>query len=257
VCRSEQYRFGEEDEKFMNARLRLLDCFQLACDGRQVALPMSAQRLLAYLALHPHPLRRVHVAGALWLDSPEERAFASLRSALWRLQQAGGELVQTRDSQLGLHPCVRVDYREAACLSRALLDATSAEPRPEVEWGMLAGELLPDWDDDWVIVEREHHRHLSLQAMEALSDRLLATGTSAQALEIALAVFAREPLRETAHRLMIRVHIAEGNSFEAIRQYRLYERLTLTRIGLPPSAQMDALVRDLLPSGLVAPGAAA
>ena len=63
-------------------------------------------------------------------------------------------------------------------------------------------------------------------------------------------MFAREPLRETAHRLMIRVHIADGNSYEAIRQYQLYERLTLTRIGLPPSPQMRELVSELLPDEL-------
>jgi DNA-binding SARP family transcriptional activator len=249
--------FGK-DEKFMKAnRLQLLDCFQLVCAGSPVMLPMSAQRLIAFLALHPHPLRRVHVAGALWLDSPEERAFASLRSALWRLQGAGRDLVETHGGQLGLHPCLRVDYREAAGLSRALLDRPAAGPRPDADWGALTGELLPDWDDDWVIVEREHHRHLSLQAMETLSERLLAAGALPQALEVALAVFSREPLRETAHRLLIRVHLADGNSFEAIRQYRLYERLTLARIGLPPSSQMRELVRDLLPSALLAPGAAA
>ena len=241
----------------MNAHLHLLDCFRLICEGRHVALPMSAQRLMAFLALHPHPLRRVHVAGALWLDSPEERAFASLRSALWRLQTAGGDLVETCGGQIGLHPGVLVDFRDATCVARALLEASAGDPSPAVEWGVLAGELLPDWDDDWVIVEREHHRHLSLQALEVLSGRLLATGASAQALEIAVGVFAREPLRESAHRLMIRVHLAEGNSFEAIRQYRLYERLTLERIGVPPSAKMRELVRDLLPGELLAPGAAA
>jgi DNA-binding SARP family transcriptional activator len=243
-----------EDEKFMNAHLQLLDCFSLSCDGRHISVPRSAQRLLAFLALHPHPLRRTHVAGSLWLDSPEERAYASLRSALWRLQQAGGDVIEVRNAQLALAPSVRVDYREATCLSRALLDGRS-DLQTVVDWATLAGELLPDWDDEWVIVEREHHRQLSLQAMEALSERMIAAGTLPQALEVALAVFAREPLRETAHRLMIRVHIADGNSFEAIRQYQLYERMTLTRIGLPPSAQMRELVSELLPDELAVPAA--
>jgi DNA-binding SARP family transcriptional activator len=238
-------------------RLQLLDGFQLVCGGTPVPLPMSAQRLIAFLALHRHPLRRVHVAGTLWLDSPEERGFASLRSALWRLHQAGGDLVDTECGKLGLNPCVRVDYREAACLSRALLDGRGGDIPFGADWATLVGELLPDWDDDWVIVEREHHRHLSLQAMEELSERLLTAGALPQALETALAVFAREPLRETAHRLLIRVHVAEGNSFEAIRQYRLYEGLAQARIGLPPSAKMHELVRDLLPSQILAPGAAA
>ena len=241
----------------MKSNLRLLDCFSLVCDGRHVSVPRSAQRLLAFLALHEHPVRRSHVAGCLWLDSPEERAYASLRSALWRLQAAGGDVIEVRDAQLRLAPSVSVDLREAACLSRALLDGRGTDLQAVVDWAMLAGELLPDWDDDWVIVEREHHRQLSLQAMEALSERMLTAGTLPQALEVALAVFAREPLRETAHRLMIRVHLADGNSFEAIRQYHLYERLTLTRIGLPPSAQMRELVSGLLPDELALPGAAA
>jgi DNA-binding SARP family transcriptional activator len=234
----------------MNAHLQLLDGFSLACDGRRVAAPRSAQRLLAFLALHPHPLRRSHVAGSLWLDSPEERAHASLRSALWRLQAAGADVIEVRDAELRLAPSVRVDHRDAAGLARALLGDRASDLQAVADWALLAGELLPDWDEDWVIVEREHHRQLSLQAMEALSERMLRAGTLPQALEVALAVFAREPLRETAHRLMIRVHIADGNSFEAIRQYQLYERLALTRIGIPPSAQMRELVSDLLPGEL-------
>ena len=241
----------------MKSNLRLLDCFALSCDGRQIAVPRSAQRLLAFLALHPHPLRRAHVAGSLWLDSPEERAYASLRSALWRLQAAGADVIEVRESQLGLAPSVRVDYREAACLSRTLLDGRAVDLQAVADWATLAGELLPDWDEEWAIVEREHHRQMSLQAMEALSERYLTAGTLPQALEVALAVFAREPLRETAHRLMIRVHIADGNSFEAIRQYHLYERLALTRIGIPPSAQMRELVSPLLPEEFALPGAAA
>jgi DNA-binding SARP family transcriptional activator len=234
----------------MKSHLRLLDCFSLTCDGRQVSVPPSAQRLLAFLALRPHPVRRSHVAGCLWLDSPEERAYASLRSALWRLQAAGADVVEVRDAELRLAPSLRVDYRDAACLSRGLLDGGGTDLQAVADWAVLAGELLPDWDDEWVTVEREHHRQLSLQAMEALSERMLSAGTLPQALEVALAVFAREPLRETAHRLMIRVHLADGNSFEAIRQYQLYERLALARIGIRPSAQMRELVSHLLPEEL-------
>jgi DNA-binding SARP family transcriptional activator len=254
MCGSEPISFRLKDEYFMKGRLlQLLDGFQLVCDGEPVPLPGSAQRLMAFLALHPHPLRRVHVAGTLWLDSPEERGFANLRSTLWRLHQTGAGLVEADGGRLGLDPALRVDYREAVCLSRAMIDG----PGAGLDWQPLVGELLPDWDDDWVIVEREHHRHLSLRALEGLSERLLAAGALPQALEIALAVFAREPLRETANRLLIKVHVAEGNSFEAIRQYRLYERLAMARIGLAPSSQMDELVRDLLPSQVCAPGAAA
>jgi DNA-binding SARP family transcriptional activator len=246
------------DEKFMNAaHLQLLHCFHLAVAGRSVAVPMSAQRLLAFLALHPHALRRVHVAGSLWLDSPEDRAFASLRSALWRLQRAGADVIETRGPLLALAPWVRVDIRDAAVLARSLLAGCAGGRVPAGEWGVLAGDLLPDWDEDWVIVEREHHRQLSLQALERLAERLLEAGVLGQALEVALGIYVREPLRESAHRLLIRVHLADGNANEAIRQYRLFERLTLSRIGLPPSTQMRDLVRDLVVDERAVPGAAA
>ena len=237
--------------------LQLLDAFELRCGRGRVALPMSAQRLLAYLAVHPHRLRRVHVACALWMDKPEERAFANLRSALWRLQRASRTLVDAGGGSLGLHPDVRVDLHDAARLARALLDLRPGSPRPGISWRILKGELLPGWDEEWLDVEREHQRHLSLQALEVLADDMLVGGNVGRALEIALVVYSREPLRESAHRLLIRVHMESGNSFEAIRQYRMYEGMTQTALGLPPSAHMRDLVRGLLPGESLAPGAAA
>ena len=68
-------------------RLTLLNAFALECDGVAVQLPASAPRVLAFVALHEHPVRRPYVAGSLWLDSPEERAYANLRSALRRLAE--------------------------------------------------------------------------------------------------------------------------------------------------------------------------
>ena len=61
-------------------RLTLLNAFELVCHDVPVALPMSAQRLVAFLALHNRLLLRSFVAGSLWLDTPEERAHANLRS---------------------------------------------------------------------------------------------------------------------------------------------------------------------------------
>jgi DNA-binding SARP family transcriptional activator len=236
--------------------LQLLNSFQLSRHGAPVPLPMSAQRLLALLAVQARPLRRGYVAGVLWLDSSQERAFASLRSALWRLQRAGGDLVDAHGSELRVHPSLDVDLPAASDLARAVLDGAAVRGL-DTRWEVLTGDLLPGWDDDWVTVEREHQRHLSLQAMELLAERMLAVGDLAQALKIALAVYAREPLRESAHRLLVRIHLAAGNCSEAIRQYRMYEQMTLAALGLPPSPQMDSLVCELLSGRIAQPGAAA
>ncbi len=238
--------------------LQLLNCFELRCTGAVVRLPMSAQRLLAFLALRPHPMLRVHVAGSLWLDSTEERSFANLRSALWRVHQSGHSLIDSSKDQLRLDPRVRVDIHRATDLARLLLDDFPGRTGIDVDWIPLAGDLLPDWDDDWVLIEREHFRHLGLQALERLSERLLAAGRLGGALEVALAAFAREPLRESVHRLLVKVYLADGNTFEAIRQYRLYRDLVYGRLGLEPSGLMQDLVRGLIGDEACAdPGAAA
>jgi len=62
---------------------------------------------------------------------------------------------------------------------------------------------------------------------------------------------AQEPLRESAHRLVVEAHLADGNVCEAIRQYRLYARLLDRHLGLEPSPRMSALVGGRVGDDLV------
>jgi DNA-binding SARP family transcriptional activator len=229
--------------------LSLLDAFELRCDGELVSLPPSAQRLLALLALHDRPLLRPFVAGTLWLDTPDERASANLRSSLWRLNRPGPRLVDATSVQLRLAPDVRVDVRETASLAHQLLSRPTGPPGDEAELApdprLLTGELLPDWYDDWVMFERERLRQLSLHALEALGEQLLDVGRLGEALEAALEAVAMEPLRESSHRLLIRIHLAEGNGAEAIREFELCGRLLRDQLGLEPSPQLVRLVANL------------
>ena len=234
----------------LSTRVALLDTFELTCDGEPVSLPMSAQRLLAFLALHPRQLLRGYIAGALWPETREERAHASLRSALWRLRRPGHALTEGSEGRLGLAHEVVIDVRELVSLAHAILDRDHPlEPLEDsgAELIGLSGELLPDWYDDWVLIEREHVRQLRLHALEVLCDRLLEAGRFAAASETALAVIATDPLRESAHRALIRVHLAEGNIGEALRQYAFFRRLSQEQLGMRPSAHMEALMRPVTP----------
>jgi len=227
-----------------SAHLSILEAFHLAYDGEPVRLPMSAQRVLVFLALHPRPLQRSYVAGSLWLDLPEERAHASLRSALWRLHRRGHSFVDVSAHQLALGREVEVDLRSSETLARRVLDDASLDPL-DVDPFLLCRDLLPDWYEDWLLVERESHRQLRLHALEMLCERLARDGHLHRALEVGLAAVAGEPLRESAHRAVVSVHLQEGNLSEAIRQYGLYRQLLRTQLGLEPSERMQVLVRYL------------
>jgi DNA-binding SARP family transcriptional activator len=54
-----------------------------------------------------------------------------------------------------------------------------------------------------------------------------------------------EPLRESSHRLLIRIHLTEGNAAEAIRQFELCRRLFREQLGLEPSGRLAQLVETL------------
>ena len=227
-------------------RLDLLGGFELACDGRVIDLPSSAQRLLAFLALRDRPLLRTNVAGVLWNETTDEKSCASLRSSLWRLRRSGYDLVEARRADLRLSPQVRVDVRQMIEMTHELLSQRSGARYLDLDDDELGGDLLPDWYDDWVLIERERLRQLRLHALEALAIRRLEAGRHGEAAGAALSAVSIEPLRESAQRVLIRVHLAEGNVGEAMRQYRSYKELIFEELGLTPSEQLESLMRPIL-----------
>jgi DNA-binding SARP family transcriptional activator len=224
-----------------SARLSLLGGFELSLDGEVVTLPHGAQRLLSFLALHPRALMRVFVAGSLWTDASESQANSSLRSALWRLG-ACGRVVHATSTHLSIAPWVDVDLAHWMRLVRRLVsDDAPAEPADVLALSE-AGELLPDWYDDWLIVERERVRQRRLHTLEAACRRLTSAGRFAEALEAGLAAVAVEPLRETGHAVVIHAHLAEGNLVEASRQYEQLRDLLRENLGTTPSASLHRLL---------------
>ena len=212
-------------------------------------LPVPAQRLLAFVALRERPVLRAYAAETLWLESTGDRACGSLRSALWRLRRPGYELIHVSAGRLQLEPWVVVDVRELVGWARTVLDAPDAVDELPManELGDAAlGDLLPDWYDDWLVLERERLRELRVRALERVCERLTVIGSFGQAIEAGLAAVHAEPLRESAHRCLIGVYLAEGNQAEALRAYRVYRDLLRAQLALNPSARMEDLVHALL-----------
>jgi DNA-binding SARP family transcriptional activator len=230
--------------------LCLIHDFALRCGDELVRMSPFSQRLVGFVALHDRPVRRAKVSGTLWLDSREDRASASLRSALWRIPAPGGvHVLAASPTHLWLNPRIEVDVRTVTARARALLDGIIhdvAVVDVARELCYFTDDLLPGWYDDWVIMERERFHQLRLQALDQLGERLHACGRLCDALQVGLTAVQAEPLRETAHRLVIRVHLQQGNVAEAIRQYRAYERMLADELGALPSPVMRSLIGSCL-----------
>jgi DNA-binding SARP family transcriptional activator len=234
---------AEDDVEILS--LQLLRGFRLERRGAPIALPLNGQRLVSFLALAEADVPRLYLAATLWLDVPEERSSANLRSSLWRVGQLAEGLLVSTKSHVGLGPTVRVDLRRTLTLARRLINEVDQRDLPAGAVGDLSGELLPGWYDDWILMERERLRQLSLHAMESLCARMTLAGRYGEAIEAGLEAVRGEPLRESAHRVLIMVHIAEGNHCEALRQYESYCRLLRTELGMAPSPSLTELMNPL------------
>lgn len=226
-------------------RLELLGGLRLSRNLEIVPVSLSAQRVLAFLALRERPQARHAIAGALWLEATQEHANGSLRSAVWRLNcSVPGVLAATGD-RLSLAGDVDVDLHRARAMAERVLESDAAAPT-DIAAGLLTQDILPDWDEHWLALERERFRQSRLHALEALSERLVSEGRFGKAVEAGMAAVAADPLRESAHRAVIRTHLAEGNRGEALRQYRACGEMLHECLGLSPSIELQRLLRDAI-----------
>ena len=229
----------------LDLRLGMLNGFELQSGRRTIELSSGSERLLAFLALADRPLMRNFVAFSLWPDKDEERAFGNLRSALWRIRQAGLGLVESVGPRLRLGREVSVDVDILRLIAQHVVNRVEIKDPARVREMLVAGDLLHDWYEPWVSPERERLRQLRLHALESLSEYLLALGDICGAIEAGLAAVAAEPLRESAHRVLISAHLTEGNLAEALRQYESYRYAASTELGVLPSSLMEDLVRPI------------
>lgn len=236
----------------MPVRIRLLGSFGLERpDGRPVTLPTrKAAALLAVLATRPgavHPRERL--AALLWPQRGEAQARGSLRQALAQVRKAladagaPGDLLDTPRDGVRLVPeGVEVDLaRLEAALAGGAHDAS----------GLYAGDLLDGFTLDETPFEewrRAQASALRARVLDALG-RLLAGRVEADDAEAALALgerlLALDPAAEETHRALMRLHLARGALGAAMRQYERCRAALEAELGVPPSAETEALRRQI------------
>jgi DNA-binding SARP family transcriptional activator len=109
----------------------------------------------------------------------------------------------------------------------------------------LSGEVLPGWYEDWLLVERERFRQIRLQALESLCDAYAVQGDHGRAIDAGLAAIELDPLRESAHRALMRAHLAQGNLAEVARTLEGFCTQVWDQLGIPPSTLMRTMADEL------------
>lgn len=223
----------------------LLDGPYVTEDDRRLPVPEGSERLLVFVALrNGHAVSRRKVAGTLWPAVADGRAAGNLRTALWRLRSSGIDVLEADRHTLSVRCGTEIDVdRVEQWASRLVEGAAEAGDLSLHCFHPAAIELLPGWYDDWIVFERERIRQRLLHALEVLGRRLAEQGRFGEAIEAAMTAIDIDPLRESAQRALILIHLSEGNLTEARRAYVRYARLLHTELRIAPTPGLTGLVR--------------
>lgn len=225
--------------------LNLLGGFRLLVGGEVMHLGRTGERLLAVVACRGRQATRSQIAHTLWPDTTSGRAHANLRTALYRLCGRGHGAIHATNTYLQLPVGMRIDLEQTSRLANRVLGYEHAgEPGllGEALQANLYDDLLPEWDDEWLGDIQSRYRQLRLAALEQLSVQLTNAGHHGGAVQTALAAVQADPLRDSAHELLIRACLAQGNRHEALIHYTKYRRILRDDLGLDPPASIGQLL---------------
>jgi DNA-binding SARP family transcriptional activator len=239
--------------KVSRLQVSLLGHLQIRVGSRTtLRLPTrKAAALLAYLAVRPgHRHPRPVLATLLWGDTGEEQARANLRHELYTLRRAFGAraaVLQMDARDVWIEPdAVETDlgrFEQAVRDGGEHLGTAIDLYRGEILEGFT---LREDAFESWLRGERERVRGLVLDALE----QRLAASAGAGRIDEALALGARslaiDPLRESVHRALMRVHAAQGGRAAAARQYQACIDVLKRDLGTAPDPETTRLYQELM-----------
>lgn len=236
-------------------RVRLFGEIAVHHGDRPVPFPSAkALELLCYLLIHPdRPHTRETLSEVLWPSGQLSMSRRYLRQALWRLSTV---IQQCPDGMVTIGPdLVRVDsdpawWLDVHAVEAAYLGArdTPAHQLSEAQatdldaaLDLYRGELMACWYHDWCIDERERQRRIHLAMLELLVGFCEARGLHSRGLDYGQHILRHDPARESAHRLLMRLHHGAGDRSSALRQYQQCVAALGAEFGIAPSADTTAL----------------
>lgn len=228
--------------------------FRVEINGQPMEIPSRpAQSLFAYLVLNAGRVhRREKLAGLLWPDSTDENARAYLRQGLWRIRKA----LETNDTSWQ-------DYLQIDEISvsfgrelETFLDADLLLQNKAGEaWSIqelvqrvrvYAGELLPGFYDEWIILDRERLKSAYDQKMRLLLDQLEADQRWEDLLEWGERWIGLGHVPEPAYRALMLAHAMQGDPTAVSAVYQRCQKALSEELGISPSNELRDTYQQLL-----------
>jgi TolB-like protein/Tfp pilus assembly protein PilF len=243
-----------EDIRMAGLHIALLGGLEIA-DGEttiRTSLTRKAKALVAYLALMgARGQSREKLAELLWGNSAEEQARANLRQALSSIRKAlngdGAAYLVTDGDQISL-------AGQDIDLDVASFEHLVAKATPDAlkhAAALYKGDLLDGFSlkeesfEAWARAERERLRRLASDALTKLIAHCDEVGDTERCVETAARLLTLDPLREAAHRILMRAYAAQGRQASALKQFEACRDILRRELGVEPEPETIALYREL------------
>jgi DNA-binding SARP family transcriptional activator/tetratricopeptide (TPR) repeat protein len=233
---------------------------ELTVDGTDLSrVDRKARSLLQLLALaRGRPVGADQLIDSLWGDRPPSRPADQLAVLVSRLRR-----------ELGKERVVRTDagYRlDADWIDLTELEAVVTEVERRREAGELAGAVaaarvglalvrgpvVPPAQDGWAGAELTTAERLVQRSRRVAATTLLDAGHWMDALELAAADSAADPLDEEAVRVVMRAQTLGGRPALALAAYAELRTTLADQLGVDPARETDALHTAILRGELLA-----
>jgi DNA-binding SARP family transcriptional activator/TolB-like protein len=226
--------------------LQLLGGFRLIGeDGKVIPLPDRARALLAYLAVASSPVPRQALAALLSAEGNEQEQRTALRQAVYLARKATADNAVTckHESDLALNGALVSADVDPFRSAIARGDRGSLAEAVELYRGpFLEGERSPSPAfEEWLAARRAEFLDHALEAGLTLAGSEAAAGLHGSALAHARRALTLDPLREDAHRQVMRSLAAMGQRSNALRQYDVARQMLAEELGVAPENETKAL----------------
>ncbi|MFN8465409.1 MAG: BTAD domain-containing putative transcriptional regulator [Caldilineaceae bacterium] len=238
---------------------------QISLKGQPLVLrPRNSARakaILYYLAASGRSESRERLAGLLWSDWPDKKAREYLRGELFLLSGLRQDYLVEVDGRLSLAPqhC-RIDLARFCELTE---DPQATVEQLDEALGLWSGAFLEGIEPaieagaalfvEWLQAQRSGWESARCETLYRLAET---AAHSQERIDLGIAactqLLADEPEREEVHRLKMRLFALAGQRTAALKQYDECTAALLDELGVPPSAETNALY-DQIMAGEVGP----
>ncbi len=212
--------------------------------------------LLAFLALHRDRFHsRDEITELLWPDADDpEAARRNLRQALHSLRKAleppsmpAGSVLEVKQSLIRISSeILTTDVSEMERLVDMAREAQSGQTRFDYLKQALAlyrGDLLPGFDELWVMNERFRMEDLYLSTLSRIIDECEHGDRGDEAIHYLRLALAKEPLNEVWHTALMRRYLASKRPNSALKQYEELAEILRQELRRDPDDEAKKLAR--------------